>query len=80
MKVQSTPGTPALALAMAALAAQPFPARAASHREAPITTFDEKADITDWYAFQAACEDFSTCLFGNDSSRTTQPISVLNGP
>src|SRR5439155_3282319 len=24
---------------------------AASHREAPITALDQKADITDWYAF-----------------------------
>jgi len=27
------------------------PANAASHREAPITALDHKADITDWYAF-----------------------------
>ena len=24
---------------------------ASSHREAPITALDQKADITDWYAF-----------------------------
>src|SRR3954451_23980686 len=27
------------------------PAFAASHREAPITALDQKADITDWFAF-----------------------------
>ena len=27
------------------------PAFASSHREAPITALDQKADITDWYAF-----------------------------
>ena len=35
-----------LALTIAAL-----PAFASSHREAPITALDQKADITDWYAF-----------------------------
>ena len=41
--------------AAAALAAvfliQPAPVMASSHREAPITALDQKADITDWYAF-----------------------------
>src|SRR5579863_10388718 len=41
----------AIAFAVAALAVQPKPAFAASHREAPITALDHKADITDWYAF-----------------------------
>ncbi len=41
----------ALALSIAALAVQPKPLSAASHREAPITALDHKADITDWYAF-----------------------------
>lgn len=41
----------ALALAVAAFAAHPKPTFAASHREAPITALDHKADITDWYAF-----------------------------
>ena len=40
---------------LAALAAvflvQPAPIMASSHREAPITALDQKADITDWYAF-----------------------------
>ncbi|HEX3878578.1 MAG TPA: DUF4331 domain-containing protein [Bryobacteraceae bacterium] len=40
---------------VAALAAafliQPAPVLASSHREAPITALDQKADITDWYAF-----------------------------
>jgi len=30
---------------------QPSSVRAASHREAPITALDQKADITDWYTF-----------------------------
>jgi len=30
---------------------QPAPIVASSHREAPITALDQKADITDWYAF-----------------------------
>jgi hypothetical protein len=35
----------------AALAVQPKTLFAASHREAPITALDHKADITDWFAF-----------------------------
>src|SRR5579862_4071223 len=42
---------PALATAIAILTLQPAPLRAASHREAPITALDQKADITDWFAF-----------------------------
>ena len=41
----------ACALTFAALAVQPKPLFAASHREAPITALDQKADITDWFAF-----------------------------
>ena len=33
------------------LAVQAPPIFAASHREAPITALDQKADITDWFAF-----------------------------
>src|SRR5215470_17369663 len=40
-----------LALTLAALAAQPNSLFASSHREAPITSLDQKADITDWFAF-----------------------------
>ena len=40
-----------LAMTMAALMVQPAPVLAASHREAPITALDQKADITDWYTF-----------------------------
>lgn len=36
---------------LGAMAAQVPSALAASHREAPITALDQKADITDWYAF-----------------------------
>ena len=40
-----------LCVGMAALISNPPPAIAASHREAPITALDHKADITDFYAF-----------------------------
>lgn len=40
-----------LALFAAALAVLPVAAQAANHREAPITSLDRAADITDWYAF-----------------------------
>src|SRR5215831_3556561 len=40
-----------LALTLAALAVPRAPLLASSHREAPITALDHKADITDWYAF-----------------------------
>src|SRR6476620_12473866 len=36
---------------LAAALATPPKAFGASHREAPITALDHKADITDWYAF-----------------------------
>lgn len=41
----------ALAIAFAALAVTPDTLLASSHREAPITALDQKADITDWFAF-----------------------------
>src|SRR6202161_255644 len=41
----------ALAVTLAALAVHPKPLSASSHREAPITALDHKADITDWFAF-----------------------------
>jgi hypothetical protein len=40
-----------LAVTLAGLAVQPKTLLAASHREAPITALDHKADITDWFAF-----------------------------
>ncbi len=40
----------ALAAGVASLVMS-MPASAASHREAPIVALDQKADITDWYAF-----------------------------
>ena len=43
--------TSAIALAGLLFAAQPGKLSAASHREAPITSLDQKADITDWYTF-----------------------------
>jgi hypothetical protein len=39
-----------MSVLLAALMAQPS-TFAASHREAPITALDQKADITDWFAF-----------------------------
>jgi len=38
-------------LAIVTLSLPVTPAFASSHREAPITALDQKADITDWYAF-----------------------------
>jgi hypothetical protein len=40
-----------VALAASLLVVQPPTTFAASHREAPITALDQKADITDWFAF-----------------------------
>lgn len=40
---------PLLAATLAVL--NPLPSFAANHREAPLTALDNKADITDWYAF-----------------------------
>src|ERR1035438_5480274 len=40
-----------LAMTVGALMVQGLPVFAASHREAPITALDQKADITDWYTF-----------------------------
>src|ERR1700744_5548397 len=42
---------PILGALMAALLMSPPPTFASSHREAPITALDHKADITDLYAF-----------------------------
>jgi hypothetical protein len=42
---------PGVAIALATLAAVSPQVFAASHREAPITALDQKADITDWFAF-----------------------------
>src|SRR5579863_9051108 len=41
---------PAVAIVASLLTLQPA-SFAASHREAPITALDQKADITDWFAF-----------------------------
>lgn len=42
---------PLLSTVMASLMAMPAPILAASHREAPITSLDRTADITDFFAF-----------------------------
>ena len=49
MKILETILAPVLAVAVSA----PAPLMAANHREAPITAFDHKADITDVYAFRS---------------------------
>jgi hypothetical protein len=41
----------AVAVSLTALVLPPTPMFASSHREAPITALDQKADITDWFAF-----------------------------
>jgi len=51
VKVRQTLLRAALAIGTATFAFSTHPAMAASHREAPITALDQKADITDWFAF-----------------------------
>jgi hypothetical protein len=51
MSVLSPKLRPAIAIAASLLTVQSLPVFAASHREAPITALDQKADITDWFAF-----------------------------
>ncbi len=50
MKVKPLCALPSLAV-LSMLIAPSTPLFASSHREAPITALDQKADITDWYAF-----------------------------
>jgi hypothetical protein len=50
MSILTSKLRPAIAIVASLLAAQPQ-SFAASHREAPITALDQKADITDWFAF-----------------------------
>jgi hypothetical protein len=50
MKVVQRILQPAVCVALAGLMVSPS-SFAASHREAPITALDQKADITDWYTF-----------------------------
>src|SRR5215472_1841401 len=51
MKFRRTFTRQGVAAIAAAFLIQPAPILASSHREAPITALDQKADITDWYAF-----------------------------
>ena len=51
MTIRRTLLRPALTAVVAAVLAHTPTAFAASHREAPITALDQKADITDWFAF-----------------------------
>jgi hypothetical protein len=61
-------------------------ARAANHREAPITALDHKADITDVYAFVSYGGDDAGSLPGGSPSRVTLIMGVdpllepANGP
>ena len=50
MKFRPTLLLPPLAM-LSMFVAPPAQLFASSHREAPITALDQKADITDWYAF-----------------------------
>src|SRR6185312_7509662 len=50
MKIKKLYSLPSLAALSMLLAPSPQLC-ASSHREAPITALDQKADITDWYAF-----------------------------
>jgi hypothetical protein len=50
MKIKPLSLLPPLAM-LSLFVAPPTPVLASSHREAPITALDQKADITDWYAF-----------------------------
>jgi hypothetical protein len=50
MKIKRKSALPSLAM-LSLLIAPSAPLFASSHREAPITALDQKADITDWYAF-----------------------------
>jgi hypothetical protein len=51
MKTQTLKLRSAVAALAVLLAVPSPPIFAASHREAPITALDQKADITDWFAF-----------------------------
>src|ERR1022692_872174 len=51
MTIRRTLLRPAFTAVLAAVLAHTPAAFAASHREAPITALDQKADITDWYTF-----------------------------
>lgn len=70
------PSLAALMLAAACLALPGADVFAANHREAPLTAFDHKADITDWFAFVSY----------DDPSKVTMILNVdpllepANGP
>jgi hypothetical protein len=51
MRFMTTRVRAAVAILAAALIVPTPPVFGASHREAPITALDQKADITDWFAF-----------------------------
>jgi Domain of unknown function (DUF4331) len=51
MTLRKNPRVSMLAVALAGAILHPPAAPAASHREAPITALDQKADITDWFTF-----------------------------
>ena len=67
---------PAVCAVMAVLIGVPLPVFAASHREAPITALDHKADITDFFAF-VSYDDPSKVTFLLDVDPLLEPG---NGP
>lgn len=67
---------PYMSLVLALLLALPSPTFAASHREAPITAIDHKADITDFFAFVSYDRpDYVTFLLDVDPF-----LEPANGP
>jgi hypothetical protein len=67
---------PIICAVLAALIVTPPPSFAASHREAPITALDQKADITDFFAF-VSYEDPTKVTFILDVDPFLEPG---NGP
>jgi hypothetical protein len=64
---------------LATLVVQPKPSFAASHREAPITALDHKADIADWFAFVSPEHpDRAVLILNRTVSRTQQRPELLS--
>jgi hypothetical protein len=64
-----------VAVLLASSAALPVLAPGANHREAPLTAFDHKADITDLYAFRSYDRPSVTMILGVDPF-----LEPANGP
>jgi hypothetical protein len=69
------PNRTLVAVALASIVALPLLAPAANHREAPITAFDHKADITDVYAFVSYDRPSVTMILSVDPF-----LEPANGP